>query len=148
MAAGFPNQFDPSSFRTSPFVRRVDKPWGWELLWTPPDQPYVGKVLHVFEGHRMSLQMHQDKRESWLLINGRAKVTWENDRGELEECELEPGQGYSCASGQKHRLAGITDCDIVEVSTPELGMTWRLEDDYGRSHETQDERKVQRLERS
>lgn len=132
--------FDSSGFDNSPHVKRVEKPWGWELRWTPGSLPYVGKVLHVREGHRMSLQVHEDKLESWLLVSGRAKVVWENQRGELEECELQPGQGYSCASGQKHRLAGITDCDIIEVSTPETGVTWRIEDDYGRTHETQAER--------
>jgi len=140
MTNGFFPHFDISTFQTAPYVKRDEKPWGWELLWTPRGLPYVGKVLHVFEGHRMSLQMHEDKHESWLLIGGRAKVVWENDRGELEECELVPGQGYSCASGQKHRLAGITDCDIIEVSTPETGVTWRLEDDYGRTHEMRGER--------
>jgi mannose-6-phosphate isomerase-like protein (cupin superfamily) len=84
----------------------------------------------------MSMQVHENKLESWLLVSGRAKVTWENANGELEECELEPGRGYTCATGQKHRLAGITDCDLIEVSTPEVGMTWRLEDDYGRTHES------------
>ncbi len=132
--------FDASGFQTSPYARRVEKPWGWELLWTPQSLPYVGKVLHVLKGHRMSLQMHEDKHESWLLVSGRAKVTWENEKGEMVECELQPGQGYSCVSGQKHRLAGITDCDIIEVSTPEVGLTWRLDDDYGRTHETEAER--------
>jgi mannose-6-phosphate isomerase-like protein (cupin superfamily) len=140
MTNGFFPHFDSSGFETSSFVRRVEKPWGWELLWTPEGLPYVGKVLHLLEGHRMSLQMHEDKHESWLLIDGRARVVWENDRGELEERELEAGQGYSCASGQKHRLAGITDCDIIEVSTPEVGVTWRIEDDYGRTHEMRGER--------
>ncbi len=136
MTTGSIPNFDASGIDTSPHVRRVEKPWGWELLWTPANLPYVGKVLHVREGHRLSLQMHENKQESWLLVSGRAKVTWENERGELVECELEPGRGYSCASGQKHRLAGITDCDVVEVSTPEVGVTWRIEDDYGRPHET------------
>jgi mannose-6-phosphate isomerase-like protein (cupin superfamily) len=135
MTNGLFPHFDSSSFQTLPYVKRVEKPWGWELLWTPEALPYVGKVLHLFEGHRLSLQMHEDKHESWLLVSGRAKVVWENQHGELEECELIPGQGYSCASGQKHRLAGITECDIIEVSTPEVGVTWRIEDDYGRTHE-------------
>jgi mannose-6-phosphate isomerase-like protein (cupin superfamily) len=140
MTNGLFPHFDASRFRTAPYARRVEKPWGWELLWTPEGLPYVGKVLHLREGHRISLQMHEEKNESWLLVGGRAKAVWENDRGELEECELKPGQGYSCASGQKHRLAGITDCDIIEVSTPEVGVTWRIEDDYGRTHEMSAER--------
>jgi mannose-6-phosphate isomerase len=140
MATRFVPKFDPSSFRTAPHVQRVEKPWGWELIWTLPNLPYVGKVLHVNAGHRMSMQIHEDKHESWLLVSGRAKVEWNNAAGEMEECELQPGQGYTCETGRKHRLAGITDCEIVEVSTPEVGVTWRLEDDYGREDETADER--------
>lgn len=105
----------------------------------------MGKILHVNAGARMSLQIHGSKQESWFLMSGRAKVIWENSEGEIIETELQSGQGYSCELGQKHRLAGITDCDIIEVSTPEMGTTLRLEDDYQRPDETeqvrQDERK-------
>ena len=118
-------------------ARRVEKPWGWEIHWTPADRPYLGKVLHVFAGKRLSLQLHDQKLESWMLMAGRAKVVWDDGRGEMIETELEPGLGYSCAAGQRHRLVGITDCDILEVSTRELGTTYRLEDDYSRPDETE-----------
>lgn len=92
----------------------------------------------------LSLQLHDEKRETWLLQSGRAKVVWENGDGELVETELEPGRGYTCALGQRHRLVGVTDCEVIEVSTPELGTTWRLEDDYARPHETPDQRALER----
>lgn len=106
----------------------------------------MGKILHINAGCRVSLQTHDQKQESWLVINGRAKVIWENEEGVLIETELLPSQGYSTAVGQKHQLVGITDCDIVEVSTPEAGTTWRLEDDYGRPHETPAQRAKERGE--
>lgn len=124
--------FDPKSFSTSSYVRRIEKPWGYELHWVPEDVPYMGKVLHINEGARLSLQVHDEKQESWLLISGEAAVIWEDQSGKLVETVLEKGVGYSTKIGQKHRLKGITDCDILEVSTPELGTTWRLEDDYAR----------------
>jgi mannose-6-phosphate isomerase-like protein (cupin superfamily) len=138
--------FDRSVFSGESYLRRVEKPWGWELHWTPADLPYAGKVLHLNAGARISLQLHDAKRESWLLISGRARVVWENSDGVLVETEMEPGLGYSCALGQKHRLVGITDCDIVEVSTPEIGTTWRIEDDYSRPHETPEQRALERGE--
>ncbi|MPZ50957.1 MAG: cupin [Dehalococcoidia bacterium] len=141
-----PPPYDASIFRNDAFTKRVEKPWGWELHWTPAGLPYMGKVLHIKAGARLSLQLHDEKRESWLLINGRVKVVWQDSAGELIETELEPGQGYTCALGQKHRLVGITDCDVVEVSTPELGTTWRLEDDYARPHETTRQRALERGE--
>lgn len=139
-------QFDKSTFTNKPYVKRVEKPWGYELHWVPEDKPYMGKIEHINAGCRLSLQIHDKKQESWFLMKGRAKIVWDNDQGELIETEIETGQGYTCALGQKHRLVGITDCDIIEVSTPELGTTWRLEDDYKRPDETPEQRKKERGE--
>jgi len=136
--------FDPAGFSNEPYVKRVEKPWGYEIHWTPENLPYMGKILHVNAGSRLSLQLHDKKQESWMILNGRGKVIWENSNGELIETELVAGQGYSCALGQKHRLAGITDCDILEVSTPEIGTTYRLEDDYKRPDETEEQRSIER----
>lgn len=133
--------FDSSKFSTEPYVTRVEKPWGYEIHWTPSELPYAGKILHVNAGKRLSLQRHDQKRETWFMKEGRAKVVWENQQGELIETELEYGKGYTCAVGQRHRLVGITDCDIIEVSTPEIGVTERLEDDYHRPDETEEVRK-------
>lgn len=141
-----PPTFDPSSYDVEPYVKRVEKPWGYELHWVREDAPYIGKVLHIDAGARLSLQVHDKKQESWFIMSGRAAVIWENNRGELIETELLPGQGYSTRVGQKHRLKGITNADILEVSTPESGTTWRLEDDYARPHETPHQRKKERGE--
>lgn len=129
--------FDSTTFLTDSYVRKIEKPWGFELHFVPDALPYMGKIIHVDAGKRLSLQLHDKKQESWMIMNGRAKVVWENTKGELIETELEQGKGYTCALGQKHRLVGITDCDIIEVSTPELGTTFRLEDDFKRPDETE-----------
>lgn len=136
--------FDPKDFSNASFVKRIEKPWGYELHWVPEDAPYMGKVLHINKDCRLSLQIHDEKQESWFLIAGEAKVIWEDSNGKMVETVLEKGVGYSTKVGQKHRLAGITDCDIVEVSTPEKGTTWRLDDDYSRPDETPEQRKKER----
>lgn len=139
-------QYDPSDFTNDSYVRRIAKPWGYELHWVRPDAPYMGKILHITAGARLSLQLHDVKQESWLLMNGQAAVIWENASGELIQTALQPGVGYSTRVGQRHRLVGLTDCDVIEVSTPELGTTWRLEDDYARPDETPEQRAVERGE--
>jgi mannose-6-phosphate isomerase-like protein (cupin superfamily) len=116
-------------------ARRVEKPWGYELVWTTPDLPYVGKIIHIKAGARLSLQVHDAKTETWLLLSGRVLVTLEDDTGVVTEFEMQPATGYTCGAGRKHRLAGITECEILEVSTPEVGVTHRLHDDYGRPDE-------------
>lgn len=119
-----------------PHCRRIEKPWGWEEVWTPDALPYVGKVLHIRAGSRLSLQSHDGKTETWMLLSGEACVLWDDLGGNLVETALRPGCGYTCVVGQRHRLVGVTDCEIIEVSSPEVGTTWRLEDDFGRPHET------------
>ena len=135
-------KFDPKNFSNEPYVKRIEKPWGYELHWVKDDKPYMGKVIHINAGARLSLQIHDKKQESWLLIKGQAKVIWDNNQGELIETELLPSQGFTTEVGQRHRLVGITNCDILEVSTPEIGTTYRLEDDYKRPHETEEMRKL------
>lgn len=140
------SKFDKSKFSNIPYSKRVEKPWGYELHWTKVVLPYMGKLIHINQGARLSLQVHDKKQESWFIINGRGKIIWEDDKGKMVETELENGKGYSCSIGQKHRLCGITDCDIIEVSTPEIGTTFRLQDDYSRPDETEEQRKKERDE--
>lgn len=141
-----PPDFNRRHFGVASYVKRVDKPWGYELHWVPDSVPYMGKMIHVNKGERLSLQLHDVKQESWFLMSGDAAVIWEDSNGELVQTALEPGVGYTTQVGQKHRLVGVTDCDIIEVSTPELGTTWRLEDDYARPHETPEQRARERGE--
>lgn len=126
---------------TNSYVKKVLKPWGYEIHFVPEGLAYMGKILHINADARISLQVHDKKQESWYLLNGKAKVLWENEKGEMVETELETGKGYTTQVGQKHRLIGITDCDIVEASTQETGTTFRLEDDYNRPDETEEMRK-------
>ena len=134
--------YETDKFSTNPYARRIEKPWGYEIHWVPDNFPYLGKLIHIEAGKRWSLQRHDKKQESWFLNGGQGKIIWENNQGEMIETPIIAGQGYTCVIGQKHRIAAITDCDIIEVSTPELGTTERLEDDYQRPDETDEMRKL------
>ncbi len=129
---------DASKFVNEPYVRRVEKPWGYELHWVPDGFPYMGKLIHVDEGKRLSLQVHDEKQEAFFLFEGEAIVQLENQAGEMEDIVLEPGKGYIVGLGQKHRLVGGKGGgSVIEASAPETGSTFRLEDDYNRSTETE-----------
>jgi mannose-6-phosphate isomerase len=109
---------------------RVEKPWGYELHWAKTDR-YVGKVIHVKAGHALSLQYHNIKDETIMLWSGR--LLFEIQRGgSREEWEMQPGEGVHITPKTVHRMTAIDDCDIIEVSTPELDDVVRLEDRYGR----------------
>ncbi len=139
-------RFDKSKFSTAPYVRKVEKPWGYEIHWVPEGMPYMGKVLHIDAGKRLSLQVHDIKQESYWLTSGDCDLVLENSNGEMEIVHMQKGYGYTTHVGQKHRHQAVTDCDVVEVSMPEQGTTIRLEDDYKRPDETEQQRKKERGE--
>jgi mannose-6-phosphate isomerase len=112
-------------------TRRVEKPWGYELIWAHTER-YVGKLLHINQGHKLSLQYHRQKDETIHLQNGRLLLVVDEGAG-LMEIELKPGQSYHVRPLTKHRMVALTDCDVLEVSTPELDDVVRLEDAYGRA---------------
>ena len=116
---------------TSFMPRRVDKPWGYELIWAETED-YVGKVLFVRAGQALSLQYHERKDESWLVQGGRASLELGPVGGDLETIEITPGDAFRYRPGTVHRVTAIDDTTIVEVSTPHLDDVVRLEDRYGR----------------
>jgi mannose-6-phosphate isomerase len=112
-------------------ARRVEKPWGHELIWAHTDQ-YVGKILLIETGRRLSLQRHEVKDESIYVLSGRLLLTLEDDAGVVGSEELGPGAHRHIATGRIHRYEAVERCEILEVSTPELDDVVRLEDDFGR----------------
>jgi mannose-6-phosphate isomerase-like protein (cupin superfamily) len=139
-------RFNPETFSLEPNARRIDKPWGFEILLSPPDVPYTAKLIHVSAGKRLSLQIHDTKIETQTLVAGRGVLVLEGADGQLHDIEMQPGVGYHVAVGQRHRLCAAPDGDatVFEASTPECGVTLRLEDDYRRPDETEELRKAER----
>ena len=88
--------FDPKNFSTIPFQKRVEKPWGFEIIYTKEDSPANGKILHVNAGKRLSLQYHDQKIETLCLIKGQAKITISNEKGDVVEIPMELFKGYLC----------------------------------------------------
>ena len=111
--------------------RRVEKPWGHEEIWAHTDR-YVGKVLVIEAGKRLSLQRHEVKDESILVREGRLRLSLEDADGIVREHVLGPGEYRRIPTGRIHRFEAIDRCELVEVSTPELDDVIRLEDDFGR----------------
>ncbi|MEO7617981.1 MAG: hypothetical protein ABIS59_04035 [Candidatus Saccharibacteria bacterium] len=135
---------DRTAFSIEPFARIITKPWGREIHLVAEGAPYMAKIIEISDGHRLSFQLHDMKTETWTLLSGEASVLLEDEQGDLHEIPLQIGVGYSCAIGQKHRLIGKKDGRVFEASTPEIGVTVRLEDDYRRPDETEDLRRSDR----
>jgi mannose-6-phosphate isomerase-like protein (cupin superfamily) len=116
---------------TEPEAKRVEKPWGHELIWAHTER-YVGKLIVIEAGKRLSLQYHERKDESIFVVRGRLRLELEDETGRLVELELGPGEHRRIPTGRKHRFSGIERVELMEVSSPELDDVVRLSDDYGR----------------
>lgn len=112
-------------------IQRVEKPWGYELIWAKTAD-YVGKLLHIREGHKLSLQYHEIKEETIFVQSGKMNFIIENADGALEEILLGPGEAHHIPVGKIHRMIALEDCNVFEVSTPHLSDVIRLQDGYGR----------------
>ena len=130
MGSGFANVNSLDDFAFD--VRRVDKPWGYELIWALTDA-YCGKLLFVRAGESLSLQFHKEKDESWYVQSGRAKLELgKAGQGVLDEEVISAGAAFHYEPGTVHRVSALEDTTILEVSTPHLDDVVRLEDRYGR----------------
>jgi mannose-6-phosphate isomerase len=120
--SALPGAFEP---------RRVEKPWGAELIWALTDR-YCGKVITIETGCRLSLQYHEQKDEAIFVLRGRLLLHIEDDAGTMTSRELGAGEAAHVAVGRRHRYEAIERVELVEVSTPEISDVVRVEDDFGR----------------
>ncbi len=123
-----PSSLEPFAFEPE----RVEKPWGWELIWALSED-YCGKLLFVKAGHALSLQFHREKDESWYVQEGRAQLELGAPGEAAPRTEVVgPGAAFRLRPGTVHRLRALEDTTVLEVSTPHLDDVVRLEDEYGR----------------
>lgn len=125
------------SFTTQPYQKKIEKPWGHEVIYTPPHDGRLGKILFIRAGRRLSLQYHDAKEETLCLVSGKSLIWLENDEGEIVKMPMDLHKGYAIALMQKHRVEAVEDSYVIESSDEEKGNTFRLEDDYARGTETE-----------
>ena len=111
-------------------VRIVPKPWGHEVIWAHTDR-YVGKLLHIKAGHALSVQYHERKDETIFLLSGEM-VYRVQENGTMRDVRLAVGEAFRNVPGTVHQMEAVTDCDVLEASTPDLDDVVRLSDRYGR----------------
>jgi len=109
----------------------VPKPWGHETIWAQTDR-YVGKILHIKAGQELSVQYHEQKDETVYLLSGQIAYRVQSDGKQLEDVQLKLGEAFRNTPGTVHQMVALTDCQVLEVSTPELDDVVRLSDKYGR----------------
>jgi len=116
--------------RMSELPYRVEKPWGYELIWAKTDR-YVGKILHIEPGHVLSLQYHNKKDESIYVLRG--EIILRIQQGDtLIERPMREGEAFHIQPKLIHQFEAVLPSDLLEASTPEIDDVVRLKDRYGR----------------
>jgi mannose-6-phosphate isomerase-like protein (cupin superfamily) len=123
-------------------VKKVLKPWGYELWLTGDPSPHFAfKRIFIKAGTKTSLQYHEKKRETNFLIEGEADLHYNPDSGvpasefhpaNVRVERLSPGTVVDVQPMRIHRLEAVSDILLCEVSTPELDDVVRISDDSGR----------------
>ena len=117
-------------------VTHVTKPWGYEKIWALSER-YAGKILHINSGHELSVQYHNKKDETVYLLSGEIIYRVQRNGDDvLDDVRLKVGESFRIIPGTIHQMIAVTDCDVLEVSTPELDDIVRLSDKYGREGTT------------
>lgn len=112
--------------------RIVEKPWGREIIWAETEY-YVGKILEITNGHKLSRQYHVVKDETIRVLEGILTLELGEDGQQIQY--LSPGDSWHVTPGTIHRFSAdnLSDVVLLEVSTTELGDVVRIEDDYNRA---------------
>jgi mannose-6-phosphate isomerase len=118
-------------------VTYVPKPWGHETIWAQSER-YTGKILHINAGHELSVQYHNRKDETVYLLSGEILYRVQREGDDiLDDVQLKVGESFRITPGTIHQMVAVTDCDVLEVSTPEIDDIVRLSDKYGREGTTE-----------
>ena len=108
------------------------RPWGsYAVLQEGPG--FKVKLLEVRPHQKLSLQLHHQREEHWVVVQGRARFTRDDEVGEYV-----PNDHFHIPQGAKHRIENASD-EIVQIIEVQLGSYLgeddivRFEDVYGRA---------------
>lgn len=111
------------------------KPWGHEIRFAQNDK-YLGKILYIKAGHRLSRQYHEKKDETIFVQHGTLILELGSPGvSSFSTLTLQYGDRHRIRPGVIHRFCAPDDASVtlIEVSTPEIDDVIRLEDDYKRA---------------
>lgn len=109
----------------------IQKPWGYER-WLEVNDNYVVKELFMKAGQSCSLQYHENKHETFVVVSGLLKFSYGVNQESLKDTVLKPGDFFVLPPLTLHRCEGIENSIYIECSTNHLDDVIRLEDKYGR----------------
>jgi mannose-6-phosphate isomerase len=124
------NHFDESDIFPKP-ESIGERPWGTEDLLAIVSKQFSVKRISINKGNKGGLQYHRLKDEVAILISGEMLIRYDTGDGVLKEKVLGPGQAAHFPAGLVHQEEALTDCVIIEASTPHFNDRVRVEEEYG-----------------
>lgn len=117
----------PDGVTVMPGAFRAEKPWGYELVWQVAPE-YLGRIVHLNQGHRMWLEAGGELSRGVVICAGRMLLVFEDDGGRTCEVPLEPGHLHEIPVRTRHRMIAVEDADVVAVMRGDAVDMLRIED--------------------
>jgi mannose-6-phosphate isomerase len=105
--------------------------WGSETLLALIPKKISLKILKIKKGQKGGLQYHRKKNECGYVLSGKLLIRYENEKGKLINKICKVGDAFHFAPGLIHQEEALTNCSIIEASTPHFNDRVRVEAKYG-----------------
>ena len=115
-----------------PLKKKIGKRnWGNEYLLKLISKKFSLKLLEIKKGKFGGLQYHRKKNEVGYLVSGKLKIIYESKKGNLKSKILRSGGVFHFPPGSIHKEIALSDCTIIEASTPYFNDRVRVEKKFG-----------------
>ena len=108
-----------------------ERPWGTEDLLALVSKQFSVKRLKIKAGNKGGLQYHRFKDEVAIMISGQMLIRYDLGDKILQEKIVKAGEVVHFPPGLVHQEEAITDCEIIEASSPHFNDRVRVEENYG-----------------
>ena len=108
-----------------------ERPWGTEDLLALVSKQFSVKRLKIKAGNKGGLQYHRFKDEVAIMISGQMLIRYDLGNKILQEKIVKAGEVVHFPPGLVHQEEAITDCEIIEASSPHFNDRVRVEENYG-----------------
>ena len=105
--------------------------WGEEILLNLITKKFSLKILKMKKGKMGGLQYHRKKNECGHVLSGKLLIKYDNGKGKLVERICKRGDNFHFPPFAVHQEKALTDCTIIEASTPYFNDRVRVEKRYG-----------------